>query len=57
MDKLLYLNTNYLKKIHIMPSQKPLWKKGRGKLGVLNPLLGSWVAEAESPPYSIIPTN
>ena len=24
------------------------WKKGRGKLGVLDPLLGTWVAEAES---------
>lgn len=26
-----------------------LWKKGRGKLGFLDPLLGRWVAEAESP--------
>jgi hypothetical protein len=25
------------------------WKKGRGKLGFLQPLLGSWVATAESP--------
>jgi hypothetical protein len=25
------------------------WKKGRGKLGVLDPLLGSWSASAESP--------
>jgi hypothetical protein len=25
------------------------WKKGRGKLGPLAPLLGSWVATAESP--------
>lgn len=32
-----------------MPSQKPLWKKGRGKLGILSPILGSWVAEADSP--------
>ena len=24
------------------------WKKGRGKLGVLEPLLGTWVAEVES---------
>lgn len=24
------------------------WKKGRGRLGVLDPLLGTWVAEAES---------
>ena len=26
-----------------------LWKKGRGKLGFLQPLLGRWAAEAESP--------
>jgi len=26
-----------------------LWKKGRGKLGFLQPLLGHWVAQAESP--------
>jgi hypothetical protein len=25
-----------------------LWKKGRGKLGVLNPLLGTWRAEADT---------
>lgn len=25
------------------------WKKGRGKLGVLSPLLGTWTAEADSP--------
>ena len=25
-----------------------LWKKGRGKLGPFQPLLGSWTAEAES---------
>jgi len=25
------------------------WKKGRGKLGILEPLLGSWTAEADSP--------
>lgn len=28
---------------------KNTWKKGRGKLGVLEPLLGSWRAEADSP--------
>jgi hypothetical protein len=28
---------------------KKHWKKGRGKLGVLAPLIGSWVAEAQSP--------
>lgn len=26
-----------------------VWKKGRGKLGVLAPLLGSWKAKADSP--------
>ena len=26
-----------------------LWKKGRGKLGPFQPLLGRWVAEAETP--------
>jgi hypothetical protein len=26
-----------------------LWKKGRGKLGPFQPLLGQWLAEAESP--------
>jgi hypothetical protein len=26
-----------------------LWKKGRGKLGFLQPLLGSWAADAETP--------
>jgi hypothetical protein len=25
------------------------WKKGRGKLGVLDPLLGTWLADAETP--------
>jgi hypothetical protein len=28
---------------------KKLWKKGRGKLGFLQPLLGSWVTEADTP--------
>jgi hypothetical protein len=32
-----------------MSHSKKQWKKGRGKLGVLDPLLGSWRAEAESP--------
>jgi hypothetical protein len=31
-------------------SDSPMaWKKGRGKLGFLDPLLGNWRAEAESP--------
>ena len=25
-----------------------LWKKGRGKLGLFMPLLGTWIAEADS---------
>lgn len=32
-----------------MPKQKPTWKKGRGKLGILDPLMGAWIAEADSP--------
>jgi hypothetical protein len=32
-----------------MPSKNSSWKKGRGKLGPLQPLLGSWTAEADSP--------
>ena len=32
-----------------MAKQKNSWKKGRGKLGVLTPLIGSWIAEANSP--------
>lgn len=32
-----------------MPSKKTSWKKGRGKLGPLQPLIGSWKAEADSP--------
>lgn len=32
-----------------MSKQKLIWKKGRGKLGILQPLLGTWVAEADSP--------
>jgi len=32
-----------------MPPAKTSWKKGRGKLGLLQPLLGTWVATADSP--------
>ncbi len=28
---------------------KKIWKKGRGKLGIFEPLIGSWKAEADSP--------
>jgi hypothetical protein len=30
-------------------AKKEHWKKGRGKLGVLDPLLGSWHAQVETP--------
>jgi hypothetical protein len=32
-----------------MVTSKRMWKKGRGKLGVLDPLLGRWAATAHSP--------
>ena len=32
-----------------MAKQKTIWKKGRGKLGLLSPLIVSWIAEAETP--------
>ncbi len=32
-----------------MAKTKPLWKKGRGKLGAMAPLLGSWMAKTDSP--------
>jgi hypothetical protein len=32
-----------------MASQRLEWKKGRGKLGPLSPLLGSWKAQATTP--------
>jgi hypothetical protein len=32
-----------------MSNSKQIWKKGRGKLGVMEPLLGKWVASVDSP--------
>ena len=32
-----------------MAKNKLTWKKGRGKLGILDPLIGSWAAETDSP--------
>ncbi len=32
-----------------MAKQKSLWKKGRGKLGPMEPLIGSWEAKTDSP--------
>lgn len=34
-----------------------VWKKGRGKLGFLQPLIGSWVADADSPMGSLCCTR
>ena len=31
-----------------MATKKPIWKKGPGKLGFMQPLLGSWVAQTDS---------
>lgn len=32
-----------------MTAKRLAWKKGRGKLSILAPLIGSWTAEADSP--------
>jgi len=32
-----------------MSNKNTYWKKGRGKLGVLQPLIGSWKASTDSP--------
>jgi hypothetical protein len=32
-----------------MATKKQLWKKGPGKLGFMQPLLGNWIAETDSP--------
>jgi hypothetical protein len=32
-----------------MAIKKSTWKKGKGKLGILAPLLGEWIAVADSP--------
>jgi len=32
-----------------MAAKKPIWKKGRGKLGPMEPLLGAWEASTDSP--------
>ncbi len=31
------------------PAKKSTWKKGRGKLGIFDPLIGAWQAEADTP--------
>jgi hypothetical protein len=40
-----------------MASSVVSWKKGRGKLGILDPLLGKWRAEAESEMGTVICTR
>ncbi len=41
-----------------MMNKSPLkWKKGRGKLGLLAPLLGAWRAEADSPMGKVVCTR
>lgn len=32
-----------------MAAKKKIWKKGKGKLGIFEPLIGTWVADAETP--------
>ena len=32
-----------------MASKSMKWKNGRGKLGLLQPLLGNWIAESDTP--------
>jgi len=32
-----------------MAAKKKIWKKGKGKLGLLEPLIGTWTAAAETP--------
>ena len=36
-----------------MATTKKIWKKGRGKLGILDPLIGTWTAQADSPMGSV----
>lgn len=40
-----------------MSKNKLSWKKGRGKLGPLSPLIGKWKAETESPMGHLICTR
>lgn len=37
-----------------MGPTKIVWQKGRGKLGVLDPLIGEWIAEADSPMGKVV---
>jgi hypothetical protein len=40
-----------------MAKQKSIWKKGRGKLGILSPLIGEWSASTDSPMGKLICTR
>ena len=40
-----------------MSSSKINWKKGRGKLGIFQPLLGTWRAEADSEMGKVVCTR
>ena len=40
-----------------MTGSAMVWKKGRGKLGIFQPLLGTWRAKAESPMGVVICTR
>ncbi|UMY64483.1 MULTISPECIES: hypothetical protein [unclassified Flavobacterium] len=38
-------------------SENTSWKPGRGKLGLLKPLMGHWIAEADSPMGPLVCTR
>jgi hypothetical protein len=40
-----------------MIKKKLTWKKGRGKLGSLQPLIGTWIAKGDSPMGKLICTR
>ncbi len=40
-----------------MAKKRMVWKKGRGKLGVMSPLLGTWRAVADSPMGRVVCTR
>lgn len=37
-----------------MAEARAMWRKGRGKLGVLEPLFGEWEADADAPPQGTV---
>jgi hypothetical protein len=40
-----------------MDYPKMAWRKGRGKLGIFDPLVGTWQAEADSPMGKVVCTR